>query len=99
MKSSVGFSAAAAQKADASLPGYIYEAVSNGRNWNPRLYHEPKPESSEDVISDGTVEDPYDELKSSYDALLAATDEFLADSKGGADDGESEGDAEAEGAE
>ena len=60
-----GNSAAAAQKADSSLPGYIYAAATTDReNWNPRLYHEPKQASESDAIDDGKVEDPYEGLAS-----------------------------------
>lgn len=34
-----GSAAAAAAKMDASLPGYIHVPASEGRNWNPKLYH------------------------------------------------------------
>ncbi len=32
---------AMSERVDESLPGYIYEPESRGRNWNPRLYHRP----------------------------------------------------------
>ena len=61
-----GTSAAAAELADHALSGYIYEAASAGRkNWNPRLYHEPKQDSMTDAIDDGTPDDPYEDLESS----------------------------------
>ena len=70
-----GQAEAAARLMDASLPGYIYVPASTGRNWNPRLYHEPDPngvysmdddaieamETAGDV-SDGS--DPYEKLES-----------------------------------
>jgi len=58
----------AAQTADSALPGYIYEPSSTGRrNWNPRLYHEPKQDSETDGIGYDTEgdADAYSELKSS----------------------------------
>ncbi len=32
---------AISERVDDNLPGYIYKPESRGRNWNPRLYHEP----------------------------------------------------------
>ena len=65
----------AAKRMDETLPGYIYAAASTGRNWNPRLYHEPSPagvgDMGDDAIdildgADGTSyeSDPYDNLES-----------------------------------
>ena len=65
----------AASLMDESLPGYIYQAASQGRNWNPRLYHEPSPDGvsglNADAIAvlgnaDGSGEeaDPYENLES-----------------------------------
>ena len=34
-----GSAAAVAERMDASLPGYIHVPGSEGRNWNPKLYH------------------------------------------------------------
>ena len=70
-----GTAANAASLMDASLPGYIYAPASAGRNWNPRLYHEPEPEGvgsmSDDTTSvlDGASgassdDDPYEKLES-----------------------------------
>ena len=44
---------AMSERVDDSLAGYIYEPESRGRNWNPRLYHEPAGATvlSEDVPS------------------------------------------------
>ena len=70
-----GTAASAAARMDASLPGYIYAPASTGRNWNPRLYHEPQARwvagMGDDVMgaigrTDGTSddEDPYADLES-----------------------------------
>ena len=64
-----------ARRMDGSLPGYIYAPASAGRNWNPRLYHEPSPDGvsglNADAIAvlgnaDGSGEeaDPYENLES-----------------------------------
>ena len=65
----------ASKRMDETLPGYIYAAASTGRNWNPRLYHEPSPDGvgnmTGDAIAalenvDGSAEeaDPYEKLES-----------------------------------
>ena len=71
-----GTARSAAALMDATLPGYIYEAASAGRNWNPRLYHAPQPALAADVggdvmgavgaadSSDDDEEDPYGDLGS-----------------------------------
>ena len=62
-----GNAAVAAGYVDGNLPGYIYSAASAGRrNWNPRLYHEPKQESATEDAAAGASEDsdPYASLKS-----------------------------------
>lgn len=52
---------------DREIPGYIYESASLGKNWNPRLYHEPKPPS---LLGDAATQpsgnaDPFEKLDSS----------------------------------
>ena len=42
----------AARHMDESLPGYIYQPASAGRNWNPRLYHEPSPDGVGNMTGD-----------------------------------------------
>ena len=70
-----GTAEAAARLMDASLPGYIYVPASAGRNWNPRLYHEPAPDVMGDINGDITSsldgvdgsdadDDPFEELVS-----------------------------------
>ena len=74
-----GVAAGSAERAaglmDESLPGYIYAAASAGRNWNPRLYHEPAPDGmgnmgddASDVLNGaagtGDGSDPYEGLES-----------------------------------
>ena len=65
----------AAKQMDETLPGYIYAPVSTGRNWNPRLYHEPTADGIGnmqgdaagmlDSITDSESEDdPYKNLES-----------------------------------
>ena len=55
----------AANVVDGTLPGYIYTAASTGRrNWNPRLYHEPKQDSATDGMDDGSNDDAYAGLAS-----------------------------------
>ena len=70
-----GKAAGAAALMDESLPGYIYQPASAGRNWNPRLYHEPEPDGT-GGLGDGALdvvaganesageEDPYEKLVS-----------------------------------
>ncbi len=63
--SAAGNTQEAADSADGSLPGYIYEAASKGRNWNPRLYHRPKQDSVADAVTPADENgDPYAELES-----------------------------------
>ena len=66
-------SRAAFADVDPDLPGYIYAPFSNGRNWNPRLYHEPKTDFSAQVAEIGSTvpdgegnlaSDPYAKLES-----------------------------------
>ena len=70
-----GTAASAAKRMDSSLPGYIYAPASTGRNWNPRLYHEPEPDGVADMQDDltdavsNTAEstadkDPFEDLES-----------------------------------
>ncbi|MBR1609132.1 MAG: hypothetical protein IJ678_05900, partial [Kiritimatiellae bacterium] len=70
-----GTAEAAARLMDSSLPGYIYGPASTGRNWNPRLYHEPAQTDAGDLQDDivaatetaggtGDVDDPYEDLVS-----------------------------------
>ena len=70
-----GLAESAAKLMDETLPGYIYAPASAGRNWNPRLYHEPSPDGvgnmQDDAIaafeSAGAVsdeDDPYEKLES-----------------------------------
>ena len=70
-----GTAEGAARLMDASLPGYIYQAASAGRNWNPRLYHEPSPDGVGDLSDDvmdaaggaggsSTDDDPFENLES-----------------------------------
>ena len=71
---------AMSERVDDSLPGFIYEPESPGRNWNPRLYHRPVGDSVVPDLSgvldvDGTVTqnaDPYAELESSIYAVNAS---------------------------
>ena len=64
------------ERVDDSLPGYIYEPESRGRNWNPRLYHRPDGDgglsvdvslSADEVMENvaGGGDDPYASLESS----------------------------------
>ena len=66
-------SRAAFADVDPDLPGFIYAPFSNGRNWNPRLYHEPKTDFSAQMAEIGTTapdeegnlaSDPYAKLES-----------------------------------
>ena len=65
----------AASLMDESLPGYIYQAASQGRNWNPRLYHEPSPDGMgimggeamdfvDESSGSSSESDPYENLES-----------------------------------
>ncbi|MBO7683681.1 MAG: hypothetical protein J6T51_03030, partial [Kiritimatiellae bacterium] len=68
---------AMSERVDDNLPGFIYEPESQGRNWNPRLYHRPHgtalaavEEPSLDDIQDevetnSSNSDPFESLKSS----------------------------------
>ena len=79
-----GAAAQAAAAVDPSLPGFIYEKYSRGRNWNPRLYHYAQGMSvggtSVDAelgrvpSADGTSaeEDPYSALQSSIYGVNAS---------------------------
>ena len=65
------------ERVDENLAGFIYEPESRGRNWNPRLYHNPagKPAFSADVPTQDEMikeaetgvsdDDPYEDLASS----------------------------------
>ena len=63
---------------DETLSGYIYEQNSAAKNWNPRLYHEPKIATLEDSVPDldsmsGEAEsDPFAALRSSVYAVSAS---------------------------
>ena len=70
-----GLAESAAKRMDETLPGYIYAPASAGRNWNPRLYHEPSPDGVGNMQDDAiaafesaggaSVEsDPYRNLES-----------------------------------
>ena len=70
-----GTAESAARLMDETLPGYIYAPASAGRNWNPRLYHEPSPDGvmgmSDDAVAaiegasgESTEGDPYESLES-----------------------------------
>ena len=72
-----GTAESAASLVDGSLSGYIYAPASAGRNWNPRLYHEPTAGSASGLSADAlsqlgsvggqttTETDPYAALESS----------------------------------
>ena len=66
---SAGF-AGTAKKAyeavDTTLPGYVYEPASTGRNWNPRLYHAPQAPSANDtgIEPETASDDPFAALAS-----------------------------------
>ena len=70
---------AMSERVDDSLPGYIYEPESPGRNWNPRLYHAPMgtptiPDMTAGLDMDGSAmqnTDPYASLESSIYAVNA----------------------------
>ena len=67
---------AMSERVDDKLPGYIYEAESAARNWNPRLYHRPggasygsleapsMDELKDEVANDESNEDPFAKLQS-----------------------------------
>ena len=70
-----GSAESAARLMDGSLPGYIYAPASAGRNWNPRLYHEPSPDGvgnmqddavdmSGSLIGSDSEDDPFEDLES-----------------------------------
>ena len=70
-----GTAESAAKLMDETLPGSIYAVASTGRNWNPRLYHEPSPDGVGNMSADAiaafesaggaSVEsDPYENLES-----------------------------------
>ena len=71
---------AMSERVNDSLPGFIYEPESPGRNWNPRLYRRPVGSSSVPDLSgvldvDGTIAqnaDPYADLESSIYAVNAS---------------------------
>ena len=70
--SAAGAGAVLANAIDRGLPGYIYEAGSAGRNWNPHLYHAPhlKSAAEESQGTQATTDaDPYDTLTSSIYAV------------------------------
>ena len=75
-----GSAAAAAAAVDGSLPGYIYERFSSGRNWNPRLYHYAQgvvggidPASIKEPTASGTPEkDPFSKLESAIYGVNAS---------------------------
>ena len=75
-----GSAAAAAAVVDGSLPGYIYERFSSGRNWNPRLYHYAQgvvggidPASIKEPAASGTPEkDPFSKLESAIYGVNAS---------------------------
>ena len=57
---------------DSSLPGYIYEPASLGRNWNPNFYHDPSAKSQAETTDESGATDPYAALKSSIYAVRAS---------------------------
>ena len=72
-----GSGAKIADAVDATLPGYVYEAGSRGRNWNPRLYHAPRARTAaEDAVGDtqsaADNADPYAKLTSAIYAVRAS---------------------------
>ena len=73
-----GAGAALAAAVNPDLPGYIYEPNSRGRNWNPNLYHAPKPPvSDEQAEVDNTSssdEDPFAALDSAIYAVNTANE-------------------------
>ena len=68
-----GISADLAARIDDSLPGYVHVAGSTGRNWNPRLYHEPVLLSeAEQLKAAQDADDPYANLASAIYAVNAS---------------------------
>ena len=65
-----GRAADLAALADASLPGYIHEPASTGRNWNPFLYRAPG--SEPDGAADGASGGSFDALDSAIYAVRAS---------------------------
>ena len=58
-----------------NLPGYIYAPASAGKNWNPRLYHEPRQDSTMDGMDTGEDDkDPFEDLASAIYPVNAAPD-------------------------
>ena len=70
-----GISADIARLVDASLPGYIHEAGSPGRNWNPHIYHAPRVKTASDgaIVNDA---DPYANLTSAVYAVSASENQI-----------------------
>ena len=69
-----GRAADLAALADPSLPGYVHEPASKGRNWNPNLYHAPGPADAAAAGASGTDADPYASLESAIYAVRASDD-------------------------
>ena len=67
---------AMSERVDDNLPGFIYEPESQGRNWNPRLYHRPSgttaipdvaasvAELQGDIEEEEDDDDPFERLES-----------------------------------
>ncbi|MBR4654009.1 MAG: hypothetical protein IKO72_11680 [Kiritimatiellae bacterium] len=72
--SAAGIAAGIAAQADASLPGYIYEPGSPGRNWNPNLYHAPRLVLKSEVSAAESSAHPLDTLASAIYAVRASDD-------------------------
>ena len=58
---------AMSERIDDNLPGFIYEPESQGRNWNPRLYHRP---GGSPVLADTSM---------SIDGMQGAAEESSSD--------------------
>jgi len=71
-----GAGAELAAAVNPDLPGYIYEPNSRGRNWNPNLYHAPKPPVSDEQAevdnASSSDEDPFAALDSAIYAVNTA---------------------------
>ena len=79
-------SRAAFADVDPDLPGYIYARFSDGRNWNPRLYHEPKTDFAAQMAevgssapdADGNLgSDPYAKLESAIYGVNECPDKSI----------------------
>ena len=70
-----GTGAVQADAVDPDLPGYIHEAGSKARNWNPHLYRQPRlPTAAEEATGGTNSDNPWDTLESAIYAVRAATD-------------------------